>query len=156
LIAASALTVAVTAPSASADGHAPAYPGSVLHVSVSKPRVAKKVLTITAAGSNAPDKLDVHLSYGLNVIVTDAHTLPGCRTSYNAELTDITDNPAAGRLLTFQSLSEGPSGRFHIGLRWTPGGPGRLQVCAYSMYVSDDAAYASTQVRVVKRAPRRR
>jgi hypothetical protein len=89
------------------------------------------------------------------VIVVDAKRLPGCRKSYNAELTDITNNPGDGLLLTFQGLNEGPSGPFKIGLRWTPHGAGALLVCAYSMYVTDDAAYASTQVRVVKKLPPR-
>jgi len=47
------------------DGTDPAYPGSVVHVSVSGPLQAGKVLTITAAGTNAADnQLGVPISYG--------------------------------------------------------------------------------------------
>lgn len=138
-----------TAGSALADGTAPAYPGSVLHVSVSGPLTAGQVLTITGSGTNAvaDPSLDVPLSYGLDVFVVNAAKLGSCDQSESAELNDVT-NTNAGRLLTFESLNEGPSGPFSIPVKFTPGGPGQLLVCAYSVYVTDDAAWASAEARI--------
>jgi hypothetical protein len=141
--------LAFAAGAASADGTDPAYPGSVLHMSVTGPLEPAKVLDIVASGSNAADSLDIHLDYGLDVILVDVSKLPGpCQQSYNAELTNITNNPDAGRLLTFEDLNEGSSGSFQITLPFTPGGSGTLLVCGYSRYVTDDAAWGSTQVTI--------
>jgi hypothetical protein len=41
-------------------------------------------------------------------------------------------------------------------VRFTTRGHGPLLVCAYSRYVTDDAAYASTRVTVYKPAKKRR
>jgi hypothetical protein len=152
LLAAVALSIStalLSAAPALADGTNPLYPGSVLHVSVTGSLIAGKLLTITATGTNAPDSQGVPIDYGLNLILVDPSKLPGpCFPSFNTELTEITDNPDAGRLLTFETLNEGLSGPFTIPLYFTPAGSGSLLVCAYSMFVTDDAAYASTQVRI--------
>jgi hypothetical protein len=138
-----------TAHRARADGTDPAYPGSSVHVKVTGPRQQGKTLTIVATGTNAPDSLPVHISYGLEVILVDPSILKGpCRVSYEAELTDIDNNPKGGRLLTFDQLNEGDDGAFQIPLRFTPGGFGPLLVCVYSMYITDDAAYGSTEVQI--------
>ena len=47
--------------------------------------------------------------------------------------------------MTFESLNEGTSGPFRISLPFTPGGSGKLLVCAYTEFVTDDAAWASTE-----------
>jgi len=144
-----ACAVSLAAAPALADGTDPAYPGSVLHVSVTGPRVAGQVLTIVATGTNAPDSLGLPIDYGLDVILVDLSKLPGpCQQGYNAELTNVTDNPQAGRLVTFEALNEGTAGPFKISLPFTPGGSGQLLVCAYSVFITDDAAYASTQVQI--------
>ncbi len=146
-----AATLGVTGP-ALADGTDPGYPGSVLHVAVSGPLGPGQVLTITGTGTNAlaNPSLGVPISYGLDVFAVDASRLSACDQSENAELTDVT-NTGAGRLLTFESLNEGPSGPFSIPLKFTPGGPGHLLVCAYTVYVTDDAAWASTEVQIPPR-----
>jgi hypothetical protein len=45
-----------------ADGSAPGYPGSTLHVSINGSLVARHVLTIVATGQNAPDSLQVRIT----------------------------------------------------------------------------------------------
>jgi hypothetical protein len=145
------------AQSAAADGTDPAYPGSVLHVSIGRPRLAGRPITIHATGHNAPDNLDVHLGYGLDVVLVDPRRLPGpCKRAFEAEVTDITNNPGDGALLTFEDLNEGSFGPFNIPVRFTTRGHGPLLVCAYSRYVTDDAAYASTRVTVYKPSKKRR
>ncbi len=111
------------------------------------------MLSIDATGTNGIGFSGLQISYGLDLIVVDAHLLPGpCAQSEIAELTDVTDNPQAGRLLTFEALNEGASGPFSITLPFTPGGPGTLLVCAYSVFITDDAAYASTEVQIATRS----
>jgi hypothetical protein len=136
------------------DGTDPAYPGSVVHVSVSGPLQAGKVLTITATGTNAPDnQLGVPISYGLELIVVDPEILQGpCEVSEEKEISDITDVPNSGQLLNFSDLNEGQSGSFKITQPYEPGGFGPLLVCAYSKFVTDDAAYGSTEVRIAPAA----
>jgi hypothetical protein len=152
-----AAALAAAPVAALADGSDPAYPGSVLHVAVKGPRVAHRTLTIVATGHNAPDSLDVHVSYGLDVILVDPNRLHGpCRQSYQAELTDIINNPGDGLLLTYASLNEGVSGSFRIPLRFTPRGHGPMLVCAYSKYITDDAAHASTRAQIAKPPPKKR
>jgi hypothetical protein len=132
-------------------GTDPAYPGSVLHVSVSGPLQAGKVLTINASGSNVAQTAlgGPALDFGLEVIVIDPKILKGpCEVSEQKELTDITNVPNGGRLLNFDDLNEGSSGPFKVGQPYEPAGFGPLLVCAYSKYVTDDAAYASTQVQI--------
>jgi hypothetical protein len=134
-----------------ADGTAPAYPGSVVHVSVSGPLQAGKVLTITATGANTAQTAlgGPALDFGLDLIVVDPQILKGpCEVSEQKELTDITNVPDGGRLLNFDDLNEGSSGPFRISQPYEPAGFGPLLVCAYSKYVTDDAAYASTQVQI--------
>jgi len=138
------------AASARAEGTDPAYPGSVLHVTTTGPRVANKVLTIVATGTNAP--FGTPIDYGLRVLLIDPTLLPGpCKQSFNAEETDWENNPQDGRLLTFADLNEGLSGPFTITLPITPGGPGRLLICAYTVLVTDDAAWASTEVTIASK-----
>jgi hypothetical protein len=136
------------------DGTDPAYPGSVVHVSVSGPLQAGKVLTITATGTNAADnQLGVPISYGLELIVVDPSILKGpCEVSEEKEISDITDVPNSGQLLNFSDLNEGQSGSFKITQPYEPGGFGPLLVCAYSKFVTDDAAYGSTEVRIAPAA----
>jgi hypothetical protein len=149
LVVSVSLGCALAARGAQADGSDPDYPGSTVHVAVTGPRQQGKTLTIVATGSNAADGLAVHISYGLEVIVVDPALLHGpCLPSYEAELTDVTNNPQAGRLLTFDDLNEGDSGAFRIPLRFTPGGHGPLLVCAYSLYITDDAAHGSAKVQI--------
>lgn len=147
---ATAALAAVSAGSAAADSSSdPAYPGSTLKVSVSGPLQAKKVLHITATGTNAPDSFGTPISYGLDLIVVDPSILPGpCNVSESAELTAITNVPDGGRLLTYDTLNEGDSGPFRITTPYEPGGSGPLRVCAYSVFVTDDAAHASTTVQI--------
>jgi hypothetical protein len=135
-------------------GTDPAYPGSVVHVSVSGPLQAGKVLTITATGTNAADnQLGVPISYGLELIVVDPEILKGpCEVSEEKEISDITNVPNGGQLLNFSDLNEGPSGSFKITQPYEPGGFGPLLVCAYSKFVTDDAAYGSTEVRIAPAA----
>ena len=106
--------------------------------------MANKLLTIVATGTNAafPTPID----YGLRVILIDPTVLPGpCKQSFNAEETDWEKNPQAGRLLTFADLNEGLSGPFTITVPFTPGGSGTILVCGYTVLVTEDAAWASTQ-----------
>jgi hypothetical protein len=134
-----------------ADGTDPAYPGSVVHVAVSGPLQAGKVLTITATGANTAQTSlgGPALDFGLEVIVVDPHILKGpCEVSEEKELTDITNVPDGGRLLNFDDLNEGSSGPFRVSQPYEPAGFGPLLVCAYSKYVTDDAAYATTQVQI--------
>jgi hypothetical protein len=153
------LTAAVglgAAASAPADGTDPAYPGSIVHVAVSGPLQAGKVLTITATGANTPQTSlgGPALDFGLELIVVDPSILKGpCEVSEQKELTDITDVPTGGRLLNFDDLNEGSGGPFTIRQPYEPAGFGPLMVCAYSKYVTDDAAYASTEVRIKPAAP---
>jgi hypothetical protein len=130
-----------------------AYPGSVLHVTTTGPLVANKPLTIVATGTNAP--FGTPIDYGLKLILIDPTILPGpCQQSFNTEDTTWENNPQAGRLLTFESLNEGLSGPFTISLPITPGGSGPLLICAYTVLVTDDAAWASTQVTIAAAAVR--
>jgi len=154
VLAAGCCASAAFAAPALGDGSAPNYPGSVLHVALARPLKAGKVLEIVATGTNAINSLGLPIDYGLEVILVDPLKLPGpCQESYNAELTDVTDNPQAGRLLTFEALNEGVSGPFKISLPFTPGGSGELVVCAYTEFVTDDAAWASTEGHVAPLAP---
>jgi hypothetical protein len=136
------------------DGTDPAYPGSVVHVAVSGPLQAGKALTITATGTNAADnQLGAPISYGLELIVVDPEIVKGpCEVSEEKEISDITDVPNGGQLLNFSDLNEGPSGSFKINQPYEPGGFGPLLVCAYSRFVTDDAAYGSTEVHIAPAA----
>jgi hypothetical protein len=142
--------LALAASPALADGTDPDYPGSVLHVTTTGSDIAGKLLTIVATGTNAPSSV-VPIDYGLRLFAIDHKLLPEpCSQSLKTEETISSDNPQASRLPTFEDLNEGLSGPFTISLPLTPGGPGDLLICAYSVLVTDDAAWASTQVTIVK------
>ncbi len=157
LAVASALLAAVLGGGAAlADGSAPDYPGSVLHASVTPPAIEGRPIDIVATGSNqiSNPALGVNLNYGLDVYVVDPTKLPGpCQTSDSAESTNIANNSGSGRQLTFEQLNEGISGPFSITVPFTPEGTGLLLVCAYSEYLTDDAAWATTEVQVTSGLP---
>jgi hypothetical protein len=137
-----------------ADGTAPDYPSSVLHVSVTGPKVANRPVTIVASGSNQMTALGTPIDYGLYLFLVNPKLLPGpCATSEATEETNISNNTAAGRQLNYEQFNEGESGPFTIKVPFTPGGGGTLLVCAYSEYVTDDAAWASTEAVVTGGAP---
>jgi hypothetical protein len=134
-----------------ADGTDPAYPGSTLHVTTTGPLVAHQPLTIVATGTNAP--FDTPIDYGLRLFAIDHKLLPiPCAQGFSMEETIWEDNPQAGRLLTFANLNEGLSGPFTISLPITLAGGGDLLICAYSVLVTDDAAWASDEVTVAASA----
>ena len=57
-----------------------------------------------------------------------------------------------GALLTYRALSEGTSGPFTLREPYEPAGSGPLQVCAYSEWGGEDAAWAQAQA-VIAPAP---
>lgn len=146
--------IACAAGPALGDGTSPHYPGSVLHVRAGGPLTPGSTLTITATGTNAliePFGPPPEGPYGLSLFLqnTDMLSVP-CSNSESAENTISINNIKAVKLLTFDSLSEGDSGPFNISLPvMLNAGTGHLQVCAYSTFVTDDAAWASTQVTIV-------
>ncbi len=151
-----ALTAAMAAPAALADGTAPGYPASVLHVSIPGQKVEGKVVTIVATGTNQMTSLGTPIDYGLYLFLVDPTRLPGpCATSESTELNNVANNPGAARQLNYQQYNEGEDGPFTIKVPFTPEGTGRLLVCAYSEYVTDDAAWASTQASITKPAAAR-
>lgn len=121
-----------------------------MHVTTTGSAVANKPLTIEATGSNEqPENALTPIDYGLDLVVFDYGQLPiQCPVSESAAVTTSYDNPEAGQLLTYDQLNEGLSGPFDITLPFTPQGSGTLLVCAYTVYFTDDAAYASTMVNV--------
>jgi hypothetical protein len=134
---------------ASADGTSPDYPGSSVHVSISGPEAAGHLLYIVATGSNQMTSLGTPINYGLYVILVNQKLLPGpCASSMETELNNISSDQGAGRQLNYEQYNEGESGAFTIKVPYTPGGGGTLLVCAYSEYVTDDAAWGSTTAAV--------
>ena len=83
----------------------------------------------------------------------------------SSENLDCTANPIWSSSSIYQRLpfqfirfirancNEGESGPFTIKVPFTPRGGGTLLVCAYSEYVTDDAAWASTEAVVTGGAP---
>jgi hypothetical protein len=133
------------APAATADGTAPDYPGSNVQVAVTGPKTAGHLIYIVAGGSNKLTSLGTPINYGLYVILVNQKLLPGpCASSMATELNNISADQSAGRQLNFEQYNEGESGPFTIKVPYTPGGAGTLLVCAYTEYVTDDAAWAST------------
>lgn len=122
-----------------ADGTDPGWPGSVLHIAVTGPRVAHKRLTITVTGTNAAQ--DIAILYGLRVVVVDRSLSP-CQRSYANEQVIAEDNPGQARQLTGLSLSEGLAGQFKISVPFTPGGRGSVVICAYTLSTTNEAGYA--------------
>jgi hypothetical protein len=139
--------LAVAAAPARADGTDPAYPGSTLQVTTTGPLVAHQPVTIVATGTNAP--FGTPIDYGLRLFAIDHKLLPiPCAQGFSMEETIWEDNPQAGRLLTFENLNEGLSGPFTISLPITLAGGGDLLICAYSVLVTDDVAWASDEVTI--------
>jgi hypothetical protein len=133
------------APAATADGTAPDYPGSNVHVAVTGSKAAGHLIYIVASGSNKMTSLGTPINYGLYVILVNQKLLPGpCAISMATELNNISADLSAGRQLNFEQYNEGESGPFTIEVPYTPEGAGTLLVCVYSEYVTDDAAWAST------------
>jgi hypothetical protein len=133
------------APVATADGTAPDYPGSNVTVAVTGSKAAGQLIYIVASGSNKKTSLGTPINYGLYVILVNQKLLPGpCASSMETELNNISADQRAGRQLNFEQYNEGESGPFTIKVPYTPEGAGMLLVCAYSEYVTDDAAWAST------------
>ena len=71
VLAAGCCASAAFAAPALGDGSAPSYPGGVLHVALTGPLAAGKVLEIVATGTNAINSLGVPIDYGLEVILVD-------------------------------------------------------------------------------------
>jgi hypothetical protein len=116
-------------------------------VTTTGPLVARQPLTIVATGTNAP--FDTPIDYGLRLFAIDHKLLPiPCAQGFSMEETIWEDNSQAGRLLTFEDLNEGLSGSFTISLPITLAGGGDLLICAYSVFVTDDVAWASDEVTV--------
>jgi hypothetical protein len=133
------------APAATADGTAPGYPGSNVKVSVTGPKTAGHLIYIVASGSNKLTSLGTPINYGLYVVLVNQTLLPGpCASSMETELDNISADQGAGRQLNYEQYNEGESGPFTIKVPYTPEGAGTLLVCAYSEYVTDDSAWAST------------
>lgn len=154
-----ALSALLAAVPAHADGTDPDYPGSTLHVSVTGTLQADHAINIVATGGNVAQTAlgGPALDFGLDLFAIDPAILPGpCDQSENSELTAVINVPNGGRLLTYENLNEGSAGPFDITTPFEPGGSGTLQVCAYSVYVTDDAAWAQTDVKIspAERAPR--
>jgi hypothetical protein len=142
---------------ATAAGSDPGFPGSRVHVSVSGPTQAGEVLSIRAAGRNLARVHDGRpIAYGLELIVTDPAILPGpCLSTEAAELTRIASVPGGGSLLTYGDLDEGAAGPFVIREPYEPIGSGPLEICAYSRWQTDDAAWGQANV-TIRPAPRAR
>jgi hypothetical protein len=133
------------APAATADGTAPDYPGSNVRVSVTGAKTAGHLIYIVASGTNKLTSLGTPINYGLYVILVNQKLLPGpCASSMETEVDNISAEQGAGRQLNYEQYNEGESGPFTIKVPYTPEGAGTLLVCAYSEYVTDDAAWAST------------
>jgi hypothetical protein len=146
--------LALSAAAALGDGTAPDYPGSVLHVAVTGPKVADHPVTIVATGSNQMTSLGTPIDYGLVIFLVNPKVLNvPCATSESAEETIAADNTGGARQLNFEDISEGESGSFSLSVPFTPGGSGSLLVCAYSEYVTDDAAWASTETTITGGQP---
>ena len=147
--------LALEARPALADGTDPNYPGSVLHVTTSGTPVVGSELTITATGSNAPQE-PFGMPYGmydLELFAVDHTLLPvDCSQSFETEDTIYTNNPQAVNFLTFGGLNEGVSGPFTIQLPVPATNAGDWLVCAYSVFIIDDAAWASTEVKITANA----
>jgi hypothetical protein len=112
---------------------------------VTGPKLVGRPLTIVASGTNQTTTLGTPIDYGLYVILVNPKLLPGpCATSMETELDNIS-NTNSGRQLNFEAYNEGESGAFTINVPFTPEGSGTLLVCAYSEYVTDDAAWGTTE-----------
>lgn len=146
------LAVAFAAPAALADGTDPAFPGSVLHVSVEGPLVAHGHVKVIATGTNAPQSTPI--LYGLTVYAIDHKQLPvPCSQSSQIEGTTVADSPPQVAVdLTPVARVEGLSGPFKVSVPFTFGTSGDVLFCAYSLSSANfllggaDAAWASTQV----------
>jgi hypothetical protein len=120
-----------------------------LHVTTTGPQVAGQVLTIVATGTNAP--FGTPIDYGLRLFAIDHAQLPiPCAESFSMEETICEDNPQTGALLAFEDLNEGLSGPINISLPITLGGPGDLLIWAYTVLVTDDAAWASDELTIAR------
>lgn len=121
------------------------------------PTQAGQALTIRATGRNAPRSRGGHpAGYGLDLIVTDPDILPGaCLPSESAEVARIGTVAGGGSLLTYGDLDEGTGGPFSIPEPYEPIGSGPLQVCAYSRWQGQDAAWAQVNLTIMP-APRAR
>jgi hypothetical protein len=127
----------------------------VLHVTTTGTPVVGSELTLTATCANAaqepfgtPDG-----RYDLELFAVDHTLLPvDCAQSFETEDTIYTTNPQAVNFLTFGGLNEGQSGPFTIQLPVPATTAGDSLVCAYSVFITDDAAWASTEVKITATA----
>jgi ABC-type transport system substrate-binding protein len=126
------------------------YPGSVLHICVSDLTgrfVVGPEIEITGTGSNAPQS-DFG-PFGLGLFSVDYSALPvGCQTTANAEGILWTNNIPYVRSLTESYLSEGEKDPFSVSTYVPLTFAGQLEICAYSVLITDTAAWASTEVTV--------
>ena len=91
--------------------------------------------------------------YDLELFAVDHTLLPvDCSQSFETEDTIYTNNPQAVNFLTFGGLNEGVSGPFTIQLPVPATHAGDWLVCAYSVFIIDDAAWASTEVKITANA----
>jgi hypothetical protein len=122
-------------------------PGSTLSVSVPGQPVQGQVMTIVATGSNGAT--DPPINYGLYLFLVDPTKYTStCAVSEPTEEADAANNPDAIRQLNFASYNEGTGGSFSLKVPFTPAGYGKLTICAYSTYGTDDAAWATTSATV--------
>jgi hypothetical protein len=144
---------ALAAGAALADGTNPAFPGSVLHVSIEGSLVAHAHVSVVATGTNAPKSEPI--LYGLKVFAIDHKQLVvPCSQSSVIEQTTVDDSPQAGVDLTPLPGIEGLSGPFTLSVPLTLGASGDPLICAYSLSSRNvlggaaDAASPSTEVTI--------
>jgi hypothetical protein len=102
---------------------------------------------IVATGTNARNELVAPPGFTLSLFAINPQLLlRGCATNYVTEIDEVLINPGDGALLTGIELDEGIFGQFEISIQGTPNQPGPQDICAYTKYLSDEVAYASTEV----------
>jgi hypothetical protein len=127
--------------------------GSVVHVSVSGRMVVGSEAKITATGTNAPQGNLGFGPFGLVLYTVNHDALPiPCQTTENAEETLYVNNTRYMADLTFRNLDEGEQGPFSISTYVPITSPGHFQICAYSVLITDTAAWASTLVTIAPNA----
>jgi hypothetical protein len=128
------------------------YPDSVLHICVMDLTgrfVVGSEIEITGTGSNAPQGGIGFGPFGLGLFSVDYSALPvGCQITANAEGILSTNNLPYVRSLTESYLSEGEKAAFSVSTYVPLTFAGQLEICAYSVLITDTAAWANTDVTV--------
>jgi hypothetical protein len=146
-------SLAVLAGAAHAKGStylpAPAYPNSKLAIDLAgKPR-AGKVVKVQVSGSNAPFSTG-EVAYQLDAFAQNGKVVPNCPRSFAEELQNSIN---LGVAYIAQGFPEGNYGPFSTPIRFQTGAQIRnVVVCAYSRFITDDAAVSALGFKL--RSPR--